>query len=264
MCPIVRWFGRIGNPSEYWECAEKTTIKDQSVSVRFRQGFFQIAQNIWLCKFCVVWGSNFIFNPSWWTRTSAQRPEASREHLFPLKCSTVFWLIWWVCDWNSDGSPTLPVMGRLSGVSPMHRGELYRDARGLGGLLLRLLFGIFSREGSYDIWFFFWIDVFNSYIPKSFKLAFKFLDRLPVPLQHQLEQGKGVDLGCNLTSVTVGKWISDENLFKRSTRKFIHFFHVLSCKNCALNRAVVVLPSVQKSCSRSCCFGVALRAKILL
>jgi hypothetical protein len=52
---------------------------------------------------------------------------------------------------NSDGSPTLPVMGRLSGVSPMHRGELYRDARGLGGLLLRLLFGIFSREGSYDI-----------------------------------------------------------------------------------------------------------------
>ena len=76
----------------------------------------------------------------------------------------------------------------------MHRGELYRDARGLGGLSVRLLFGIFSREGSY--FFFFEVEVFNSYIPKIFKLAFKFVDRLPVPLQHQLEQEKRVNQRC--------------------------------------------------------------------
>ena len=57
-------------------------------------------------------------------------------------------------------------------------------------------------------------------------------------------------IGCSLTSVTVGKWISYENLFKR-TRKLINVSHFLSCKNCALNRAVLVFPSVQKSCSRS-------------
>ena len=59
-------------------------------------------------------------------------------------------------------------------------------------------------------------------------------------------------IGCSLTSVTAGKWISYENLFKTSTGKFFHFSHFLSCKNCALNRAVLVFPSVQKSCSRSC------------
>ena len=47
-----------------------------------------------------------------------------------------------------------------------------------------------------------------------------------------------------LTSVTVGKWISYENIFKRSARKFTHYSHFLSCKNCALNRAVLVFPSV--------------------
>ena len=36
--------------------------------------------------------------------------------------------------------------------------------------------------------------------------------------------------------------------------KFIHFSHVLSCKNCALNRAVLVIVL----------FGVLLRAKIVL
>ena len=51
--------------------------------------------------------------------------------------------------------------------------------------------------------------------------------------------------GCSLTSVTVGKWISYENLFKRSARKFTHYSHFLSCKNCALNRAVLVFPSVR-------------------
>ena len=101
-------------------------------------------------------------------------------------------------------------------------------------------------------------------------------------------------IGCSLTSATVGKWISYENLFKR-TRKLINVSHFLSCKNCALNRAVLVfpsvpkkscsrscslvlpsvqkscsrscslaLPSVQKLCSKSCCFGVPLCAKIVL
>ena len=65
-------------------------------------------------------------------------------------------------------------------------------------------------------------------------------------------------------SVTVGKWIFYENLFERSTRNFTHFSHFLSCKNRALNHAVLVLPSVQKSCSRSCSFGAPLRAKIVL
>ena len=71
-------------------------------------------------------------------------------------------------------------------------------------------------------------------------------------------------IGCSLTSVTVGKLIFYENLFKRSTRNFMHFSICFSCKNCALNRAVLVLPSVQKSCSTSCCFGAPLRAKIVL
>ena len=59
-------------------------------------------------------------------------------------------------------------------------------------------------------------------------------------------------VGCSLTIVTVGKWISYENFFKRSTRIFTRFSHFLSCKNCPLNRAVLVFPSVQKSWSRSC------------
>ena len=70
--------------------------------------------------------------------------------------------------------------------------------------------------------------------------------------------------GCSLTSVTVGKLIFYENLFKRSTRNFMHFSNFFSCKNCALNRPVLVLPSVQKSCSTSCCFGAPLRAKFVL
>ena len=60
-------------------------------------------------------------------------------------------------------------------------------------------------------------------------------------------------LGCSLPSVTVGAWISHEPLFKRSTTKSIHFSNFLSCKNCALNRAVLVFPCVKKWCSRSCC-----------
>ena len=43
-----------------------------------------------------------------------------------------------------------------------------------------------------------------------------------------------------------------KTLFKRSTRNFLHFSHFLSCKKCALNRAVLVFPSVQKSCSSLC------------
>ena len=39
---------------------------------------------------------------------------------------------------------------------------------------------------------------------------------------------------------------------QKEHKEFIKFFHFLSCKNCALNRAVLVFPSVQKSCSRSC------------
>ena len=56
-----------------------------------------------------------------------------------------------------------------------------------------------------------------------------------------------------LPSVTVGEWISHEPVFKRNTRKSIHFSNCLSCKNCALNRAVLVFPCVKKWCSRSCC-----------
>ena len=58
------------------------------------------------------------------------------------------------------------------------------------------------------LWYlmFFWIDVFNSYIPKSFKLAFKFLDRLPVPLQHQLESPKYSDICIDLPMRRSRSW----------------------------------------------------------
>ena len=168
----VRWFEftgyfrlvwknyeEVGSQKNIGNVLRKRQLKMNPYQSVFRthfSSFFQIA----LCKFCAVWGSNFIFSQSWWTRTSAQRPEAK------LACATsVSTNVEQFSNSFDLFATNLLVMGRLSwGVSPMHRSELYRDARGLGGLLVCLLFG--SREGSSVS--FVWLEVFSSYIFKRF------------------------------------------------------------------------------------------------
>ena len=56
-------------------------------------------------------------------------------------------------------------------------------------------------------------------------------------------------IGCSLTSVTVGKLIFYENPLQKEHKEFHAFFHLFF---------------VQKLCSKSCCFGAPLRAKIML